>query len=36
MTNNWTNIESNYNPEPRRGHTGVLYKINIIFLEENI
>ena len=26
MTNNWTNIESNYNPEPRRGHTGVLYK----------
>ena len=26
LSNNWTNIESNYIPEARRGHTGILYK----------
>ena len=26
LSNNWTNIEPNYIPEARRGHTGILYK----------
>ena len=26
LSNIWTSIESNYTPEPRRGHTGILYK----------
>ena len=26
LNNTWANIESDYTPEPRRGHTGVLYK----------
>ena len=26
ISNNWANIETNFTPEPRRGHTGILYK----------
>ena len=26
ISNIWTNIETDYTPEPRRGHTGILYK----------
>ena len=26
VKNVWTSIESDYSPEPRRGHTGILYK----------
>ena len=26
MNNTWTNIETSFSPEPRRGHTGILYK----------
>ena len=26
ISNTWANIETNFTPEPRRGHTGILYK----------
>ena len=26
ISNTWTNIETSFTPEPRRGHTGILYK----------
>ena len=26
LSNTWANIETNFTPEPRRGHTGILYK----------
>ena len=26
LNNTWSNIETNFTPEPRRGHTGILYK----------
>ena len=26
LNNIWTNLDSNYIPEPRRGHTGIIYK----------